>query len=136
MAVINAENLVMGRMASHVAKRLLNGEEIHIVNAEKALITGRRDSILERFKFKREVGTRRKGPFYPRAPHMIVKRTVRGMISYQSGSGRAAYRRLRVHIGVPTELGEAPVETIDKAKTQAVKKITVGEVARWMGAKF
>ncbi len=136
MAVINAENLVMGRLASHVAKRLLNGEEIHIVNAEKALITGSRDNILARFKFKRTVGTRRTGPFYPRTPHMMVKRTVRGMIPYQSGSGREAYRRLRVHIGVPAELASDAAESIEKAKTQAVKKVTVGEVSRWMGAKF
>jgi len=36
-SVIDAKDLVLGRMASAVAKRLLNGEKIIIVNAEKAV---------------------------------------------------------------------------------------------------
>ena len=33
MKVIDASECIMGRLASAVAKSLLNGEEIHIVNA-------------------------------------------------------------------------------------------------------
>ena len=47
MAVIDANGLILGRLASTVAKRLLSGdEEIHIVNAEKAVISGSRASTL------------------------------------------------------------------------------------------
>ena len=35
MIVIDAENLIMGRLASHVAKMLLSGDEVAIVNAER-----------------------------------------------------------------------------------------------------
>ena len=38
MVVVNAENAVVGRLASYVAKVALNGEEVTIVNAEKAII--------------------------------------------------------------------------------------------------
>ena len=39
-AVIDAKGLVLGIMASMTAKRLLQGENIIIVNAEKAVISG------------------------------------------------------------------------------------------------
>ena len=38
--IIDATDLVLGRMANQVAKRLLQGEEIQIVNAEKAIVSG------------------------------------------------------------------------------------------------
>ncbi len=41
---INADGLILGRMASKIAKRLLNGERIIIVNAEKAILSGKRNS--------------------------------------------------------------------------------------------
>ena len=40
MVVIDATGHVIGRLSSAVAKRLLNGEDVVIVNAEKSLITG------------------------------------------------------------------------------------------------
>ena len=65
--VIDATGLVLGRMATDVAKRAKNGETVHIVNAEKAIIVGAsKEAIQERYRFKREVGTARKGPFFPR----------------------------------------------------------------------
>ena len=36
MKIIDADGLILGRMSSAIAKRLLNGEEIVIINAEKA----------------------------------------------------------------------------------------------------
>jgi len=35
--IVNAEGLVLGRMATVVAKHLLQGEKVEIVNAEKAI---------------------------------------------------------------------------------------------------
>lgn len=136
-SVIDATGLVIGRMATVVAKRLLAGETIHIVNAENAVITGTHEAVMDRFNFKRDVGTRRMGPFYPRVPHLMVKRTVRGMLSYQeSPSHREAYRRLKAHIGVPAEFAAVPKETIEKAKSTTPRRTTVGAVARELGAKF
>ena len=65
MVVIDAENLILGRLASHVAKLLLNGTEVTIVNAEKAIISGTKKSIIEGYHDKRRVGGVRKGPYYP-----------------------------------------------------------------------
>ena len=38
--IINADNLVLGRMAAIAAKQALLGEDVRIVNCEKAIITG------------------------------------------------------------------------------------------------
>ena len=60
MKVIDADNLIMGRLASHVAKLLISGEEVAIVNAEKTIISGRKKNILAEYHQKRTVGGPRK----------------------------------------------------------------------------
>jgi large subunit ribosomal protein L13 len=136
VTVVDATGTSAGRLASYVAKRLLDGEEVHIVNAEKATISGRREAVLARFDFKRDVGTQRKGPYYPRVPHLMMKRTVRGMLNYQElPSHRAAYKRLKAHIGVPDQLKDRQVIVVEKALSHAPRAMTLGEVARDLGAK-
>lgn len=137
VTVIDATGASAGRLGTYVAKRLLNGEEVHIVNAEKATISGTKDAVMERFDFKRDVGTRRKGPYYPRVPHLMMKRTVRGMLNYQElPSHRAAYKRLKCHIGVPDELSGKTIIVEEKAKSNAPRSLTLGEIATRLGAKF
>jgi len=109
--VYNAEDKVLGRLASVVAKQLLQakraGEDtrVIIVNAEQAIVTGKRTSVMSDYRAKYELNHARKGPFFPRMPDQILKRTVRGMLPYQkNSSGRSALKALRVEIGMPTGL--------------------------------
>src|SRR5688572_21905685 len=134
LVVIDATGLVLGRMATHAAKRAIEGDEVHIVNAEKAIIVGSsRQAIQQHYLFKRQVGTQRKGPFFPREPHLLVKRTCRGMINYTSSSGRAAYKRIKAHLGVPKELASAKPVDMEHAKRDAKAYLTVAELASWLG---
>jgi large subunit ribosomal protein L13 len=133
-SVIDADGLILGRLASNVAKRLLEGEEIVIVNAEKALVTGGKDDVIAHFRHRRDVGSGRKGPLYPRTPHMMLKRAVRGMLPYKKPRGRAAYKRLKVHISVPKELKKAKFESIEGASTLTTQRyMALGEVSRVLG---
>lgn len=135
MAIIDATDAPIGRIASIVAKRLLQGEEIHIVNAEKAIITGDKTEIKQRYKKKREIGgTKRKGPYFPRMPHMILKRTVRGMLPYQQPKGRKAFKRLRVYIGIPKEFEGKEIEKMEFRKSE--KYITLKELSEYLGVKW
>ena len=109
--VYNAQDKVLGRLASVVAKQLLQakraGEDtrVIIVNAEQAIVTGKRTSVMSDYRAKYELNHARKGPFFPRMPDQILKRTVRGMLPYQkNSSGRSALKALRVEIGTPTGL--------------------------------
>jgi large subunit ribosomal protein L13 len=137
LAVIDAEGLILGRLCTHVAKRLLNGEDIMIVNAEKALISGSKVQVLGHYKHRRVRGTMNHGPFYPRNPDTIMKRTVRGMLEYKKPSGRAAYKRLTVYVGVPRTLEGEKAETLESAKKpNLVKYVSLGEIAKEMGSSM
>ena len=135
-AIIDASGATLGRLSTATAKRLLNGEEIAVVNSEKAIISGKKVTIKNRYKQKREVGTYRKGPFYPRMPDMIVKRTIRGMIPYQTPHGRTAFKRLKCYIGIPKEFEGKKFETIKEAEKQPIDFMTVEELSRSLGAKI
>lgn len=135
VTIIDATGHVLGRLASVVAKRLLNGERIIIVNAEKAIISGKREAVFQRYKEKRDIGSHR-GPFFPRMPHLIVRRTIRGMLPYKQEKGKSALRNLRVYIGVPKELEGKKFEEIPEAKRPVRYYVTVEELSRWLGAKF
>jgi large subunit ribosomal protein L13 len=135
-AIIDANGAVLGRLGTYTAKRLINGEEIAIVNSEKAIISGKKTTTKKRYKWKRDVGTYRKGPFFPRTPERIVKRSIRGMIPYQTPHGRAAYKRLKCYIGVPKEFEGKKFETIKEAEKHLADYITVEELSKYLGAKF
>jgi large subunit ribosomal protein L13 len=133
--IIDADGLILGRMASIIAKRLLKGEKIAVVNAEKAVISGKKKSKIREAKEFLDVGHPGKGPMHYRRPDRILRRTVRGMLPYKQPKGKQAYKRLMVFIGVPDELKNREMETIEEAQA---KKLTcpyfsLGELAKEMG---
>lgn len=143
MRVIDATNLVIGRLASFVAKELLRGERIIIVNAEEGVISGSKDSVFQKYLERRQrkslVNPARHGPFFPRRPEGIIRRAVRGMIPYKKTRGKEAYKNLRVYIGVPKEFGDKKQETIEDAnvaKLKVPKFIKLKELSKLLGARF
>jgi large subunit ribosomal protein L13 len=134
--IIDADGLTLGRLSTNAAKRLIKGEEITIINSEKAIISGKKASLKNIYTHKREQGTYRKGPFFPRTPDQIVKRTIRGMIPYQKSHGRAAFKKLKCYIGIPKEFEGKKFETIKEAKKQPVDYMTIEELSRSLGANI
>ena len=133
--VINGEGLVLGRMCSKVAKRLLNGEEVIVVNAEKVVLSGKKKSKVAEAKQFLEVGAPERGPFHSRRPDRIVRKTVRGMVPWKQAKGKTAYKRLKVYLGVPAELAGQPMETIEEVSASKLKgpHFTLGELAVEVG---
>ena len=133
--IIDAKGLILGRMASIIAKRLLQGESVIVLNAEKAAISGKRLQIVKEAKTFLEVGHPRKGPYHPRRPDRIVRRTIRGMLPRQKPKGRQAFKRLRVYLGAPMEFNGKEIQTILEASAEKLKSpyITVGELAKEIG---
>ena len=137
MAIVDADNAVVGRLASIVAKRLLQGEEIIIVNAEKAVIVGNKSYIIEKYKERRDIGSVRKGPYYPRMPDRILRRTIRGMLPMKKSHGKEAYKKLKVYMGVPRELQGKEFEIIEDAKNNKLEGfITLRDLSIQLGAKL
>jgi large subunit ribosomal protein L13 len=132
--IVDADGAVLGRIASKIAKELLKGETITVINAEKVVVTGNPESIMIRFKEKRERGDRYHGPFYPRYPDRILRRTIRGMLPYKKDKGEKAFKRLKVIIGNPENLTGIKVsKTSDSLKC---KFVTLGEISKRLGAKI
>jgi large subunit ribosomal protein L13 len=133
--VINAEGLILGRMASRIAKRLLEGEQVIIVNSEKAVLSGRRRSRVSEAKEFLDVGGVNRGPFHYRRPDRIVRKAVKGMLPIRQPKGLQAYRRLQVFIGVPDNLEGQKMGTLAdaQAKKLTCPYFTVGELAKGIG---
>ncbi len=135
--VIDGEGLILGRLSSMVAKRLLSGEHIELVNAEKIVVSGAKKMIIAREKEFLNVGGHEKGPVHYRQPHRIVRKTIRGMLPHRKAHGREAFRRLKVYIGVPEEHEAAEKETFEKIQASRLSKryLTIGEIAENIGWK-
>lgn len=138
MMIINANDLILGRLAAFVAKQALMGETIHVINSENAVITGDKRKTIASYKRKREIGAPLIGPYFPRMPDRILKRTIRGMLDYNAPRGKDALKRIKCHIGVPSSLqGKESVTFahMNVEKTHA-KYINIGTISKELGAKF
>lgn len=137
--IIDANNLILGRMATFVAKQALLGEKINIINCEKAIMTGNKKQILAKYKEKLKMGKPQKGPFIPRRADRFVKRTIRGMLPYKQEKGIKAFKRVKCYINVPEEFKDKKAETIEKAniaKVPNLKYIIVEDICKLIGGKW
>ena len=135
ITLVNADGLILGRMASKVAKRLLNGEKVIIVNAEKAVLSGKKKSKVAEAKEFLEVGAPKQGPFHYRRPDRILRKTVRGMLPFKQPKGKMAYKKLKVFMGVPEDLKGQQMITLKEAQAAKLKGpyFTLAELAKEIG---
>jgi large subunit ribosomal protein L13 len=131
--LIDATNLILGRVASHAAKQALLGEQVNVINCSKALVSGNRKQVIAGFLQKIHRGIPTTGPFYPKRSEAIVKRTIRGMLPHRQPKGIAAFKRIRCYSqGGPEGLGK-PIDLSSAGKSPMVKYTTVGELAKLIG---
>jgi large subunit ribosomal protein L13 len=127
----------LGRISTRIAKDLLKTENVVIVNCEKAILSGTKKDKLKLYAQRCVRGDPHHGPFYPRTPDGIVRRTVRGMLPFYKVKGQEALRRLRVYIGVPDEFKGKEfirVEEFDVNKLKC-KYMTISDLSVALGAK-
>jgi large subunit ribosomal protein L13 len=136
--VIDVSELILGRAASLIAKRLLRGESIVVVRAERSVVTGDRAMLFETYRAHRARGSVRSGPHFPRYPDRIFRRTVRGMLPHLKTRGREAFDRLEVFIGVPVELRGRPTESLEGARVRPAlrRPVSLEEITRSLGARL
>jgi len=132
MIVFDGEGAVLGRLASKIAKHLLKGEEVHLINAEKIVISGNKNQIVERYRVRRNLKSKQnpeKSPKWPKRPDLLVRRIIRGMLPRKKATGRNAFKKLRVYMGNPKNFTKA-----EKVETkELIKKISVGELCKELG---
>ena len=133
--VVDARDCILGRVASEVAQRALDGERVAIVNAEDAVITGDKEDVFETYRTRIQLGSDR-GPNYPRRPDTIFKRAVRGMVPYKKKRGREAFENVRVYVGNPYEDDREAeiVEGTSLDRLSNIRFVHLGEVSEQLGA--
>lgn len=140
--IIDGKDLVLGRLASFAAKRLLEGESVTVVNAEQVVVSGRKEATFDAYDAWLEVRNLtnpRKGPFHLKRPEELVRRAVRGMLPFDKPKGRVAYRCLRVYVGVPQELAGKEIQTLPEASLERLgtrRFIRIGALSKHLGARF
>lgn len=134
---IDATGLVLGRLSSWIAQRIMTGEDVIVVNAQDMIVSGKRKFLINSHLQKRSRATHtnpKRGPFYPRMPDRILRRTVRGMLPWKTSSGKSAFRRLSAYIEIPDKLSEIEFQSVPEAKrTLSNSYMTVGDLARSIG---
>jgi len=136
--VIDATDHIAGRLSTNVAKLLLKGNMVSVVNCEKIMISGTRSNIIREYRDRLEISSiihPKHGPYHPRRPDTIMKKMIRGMLPRKKPSGLTAHKRLRTYIGSPKELGSFEKIQFEKAKIKrmASNYTTMGELGRIVG---
>jgi len=136
MVVINGKNKSLGRLATNIAETLLKSrEKVIVVNANDVIVSGDRKTVFEKYSQRTDKGQHgnpERNPKYPRYSHMLVKRTVRGMLP-RSPKGAGALKRLFVYIDVPEKYTK---ELPKEEKQKDIKHVTLKELAKYLGAKL
>lgn len=136
MIYIDAENAIYGKLSTYVAKQLLNGEGVVIVNAEKVVITGSKKFLISRFKERRDIGSVRKGPQYPKTADQILRRSIKNMLPSKTTTGKDALKRCVVYRGRPKSLDGTDFVKVDSASNHKVSGyLTLRDISQELGQK-
>ncbi len=124
---VNAEDSVLGRLASFAAKQALQGNEIIILNCEKAIISGKKKSVLEQYRKKifRKRGTTIQS--LPKTPEGIMRRAIRGMLPWKKTHGKEAFKKIKCFQGIPEEYKEKKMQILERKE---IEGITLKELCR------
>ena len=102
--VIDGRGHLVGRLASKVAKELLNGQRVVVVRCELLQRSGslfRNKLKFHEFLRKGMNTNPRRGQFHYRSPSRIFWRMVRGMLPHKTPKGSVALGKLKVFEGIP-----------------------------------
>merc|ERR1712060_900382 len=102
--VVDCRGHLLGRLASTVAKELLNGQKVICVRTEDINISGslyRNKLKYANFRRKHMNSNPKQGPLHYRSPAKILWRTIRGMVPHKTPRGAAALDRLKSFEGIP-----------------------------------
>ncbi|TQQ79960.1 50S ribosomal protein L13 [Halonotius terrestris] len=131
--VVDARDCILGRVASEVAQKALDGQRVAVVNAENAVITGNPESTMETYRKRANLGSD-SGPYYPKRPDRMFKRSIRGMLPYKETHGREAFENVRVYVGNPYDEDGEVLEGTSLDRLSNIKFISLGEISEKLGA--
>ena len=136
--VFDGKEAVFGRLATVVAKNLLKGNSVDVINCEDIIISGNKQAFFNELVAKKSMGggSSLKGPNYSRLTDKLIRRMIRGMLPWDRPKGKDAYKRLRCYIG----RGKLTEEDLKKVKSfeenrKPMKYFSIKEITgalRWI----
>ena len=136
--IIDAKDAILGRLSSYVAKQVLLGQRVDIINCEESVISGRKYAILDSYIRKLHRGAPTKSPYFYKRPDLFVKRTIRGMLPFKRARGRDAFKNIKCYIGVPEDLKSQKTINLDNANVKmlhATDYLKVKDICKAVGGK-
>ena len=135
--IIDANNLVLGRLASFAAKQALLGEKVDIINSGEVIIVGDKRIILEKYRQRRARGNPHHCRYFPIQADRIMKRTIRNMLPHKQYKGKKAFKNIRCYIGMPESMNKESVTSVENAKMKSttLKHIKLRELVYLLHSK-
>ena len=137
--VVDATNHIAGRLASSVAKLLIQGNRVSIVNCEKIMMSGTRSNQIQEYREFLEINSiinYKHGPKHFRRPDTVMAKMIRQMLPFdRKPSGKESFQRLRTYIGSPKEIKGLEKIQFEKAliKREASNYTALAEICRVIG---
>jgi large subunit ribosomal protein L13 len=136
--LLDAKDQILGRLASFAAKRAISGRTVVVVNAEKAVISGKRRSIVDEAKLRLETRTlanQTTAPVHQKRPDLYLRRVIRGMLPWSKPKGRAAFHRVQVYMGIPEEFAKKTLMKVPGADASKLRSpyIELADLATEIG---
>jgi len=137
--VVDATDHIAGRLSSNVAKLLIKGNRVSVVNCEKIMMSGTRSNQIQEYREFLEINSiinYKHGPKHYRRPDTVMAKMIRQMLPFdRKPSGKASFQRLRTYIGSPKEIKSIEKIQFEKAKIRktASNYTQLGELCRVIG---
>ena len=136
--IIDGKDAILGRLGTYVAKQVLLGNKVDVINCEECVVSGKKRTTLGEYmkRLKRRAPT--KGPYFYRRPDMFVKRTIRGMLPFKRTRGRDAFKNIKCHTGIPENLRNEKALIIESASVEKLRSadyLKVKDICKSAGGK-
>ncbi len=137
--VVDATDHIAGRLSSNVAKLLIKGNRVSVVNCEKIMMSGTRSNQIQEYREFLEINSiinYKHGPKHYRRPDTVMAKMIRQMLPFdRKPSGKESFQRLRTYIGSPKENKSIKKIQFEKAKIRktASNYTQLGELCRVIG---
>jgi len=130
--IYDGNETIFGRLSSVVAKDLLRGNSVDIINCENIIVSGDKKLFAKKILTKKAMGSGSslKGPKYIAVADRLVKRMIRGMLPRDRMKGQNAFRRLKCYIGSVGLKEDELKDVIKLNHKKPMKYSTIKEIVR------
>lgn len=137
---VDAKGMVAGRLATHIAQKIIKGEKVIVVNAEEAIVVGGRESVMEKYKRRVDAAVKSNpnyGPKYSRVPSRMFRKMVRNMLPTTKRAKERIIKSLMVYNAVPKEYASEKLAVFEQARcNERQSYMTFKQIGQLLGGRW